>query len=212
LCLGKELDVNEQLHLTCNSEVTLIQIQYQAQVLELELPAARIHGCKYHVENNDDGTPYSTKHKLACTEQSQAFYELLKDMSERPQEYVTSKGKLTTNSIKGFHGLALKYRNKKVDLNTIHYCCNTNMAICHKNLGPIWKIICMCAMGIQMPENVVLYIISEQILWNGQCRNSDLYRHYRSLAKRKAVQRHEDEKSYMTTFNLKLQGIVLQSM
>ena len=26
-----------------------------------------------------------------------------------------------------------------------------------------------------------------------------MYRHYRSLAKRKAVQRHEDEKSYMTT-------------
>ena len=49
-------------------------------------------------------------------------------MSERPQEYVTSKGKLTTNSIEGFHGLALKYRNKKVDLNTIHYCCKTNMS------------------------------------------------------------------------------------
>ena len=52
-----------------------------------------------------------------------------------------------------------------------------------------------------MPENVVQYILSEQILWSGQRkrRNSDLYRHYRSLAKRKAVQRHEDEKSYMTT-------------
>ena len=134
----------------------------------------------------------------ACTEQSQAFYELLLGMFERPQEYVTSKGKVTTNSIEGFHGLALKCRNKKVDL---HYCCKTNMAICHKNLGPIWKIICMRAMGIQMPGNAVQYILSEHILWSGQRkhRNSDLHHHYRSLAKRKAVQRHEDEKSYMTT-------------
>ena len=58
-----------------------------------------------------------------------------------------SKGKLTTNSIEGFHGLALKYRNKRTDLNTIHYWCKTNMTICHKNLGSIWKLICMCDMG-----------------------------------------------------------------
>ena len=157
--------------------------------------------CKYHVEINDDGTPYSTKHKLVCTEQSQAFYELLQNMSARPQEYVTSKGKLTTNSIEGFHGLALKYRNKKVDLNTVHYCCKTNMAICHKNLGPIWKLICMCEMGIDVPESALQYILGEQNLWTSQRkrRNSDLHRHYRSLTKRKAVQRHEDEKNYMIT-------------
>ena len=76
-------------------------------------------------------TPFSTKHRLVCAEQAQAFYELLQNMSERPQEYVTSKGKLSIN------GLALKYRNKRTDLNTIQYCCKTNMAICHKNLGPI---------------------------------------------------------------------------
>ena len=157
--------------------------------------------CKYHVETNDDGTPYSTKHRLMCAEQSQAFYELLQNMSDRPQEYVTSKGKLTTNSIEGFHGLALKYRNKKVDLNTVHYCCKTNMAICHKNLGPIWKLICMCEMGIDVPENAMQYMLHEQSAWISQRnrRNSDLHRHYRSLTKRKAVQRHEDEKHFMTT-------------
>ena len=31
---------------------------------------------------------------------------------------MTSKGKLTTNSVEGFHGLALKYWNKRTDLNT----------------------------------------------------------------------------------------------
>jgi len=157
--------------------------------------------CKYHVEKYDDGTPYSTKHRLVCAEQAQAFHELLQNMSERPQEYVTSKGKLTTNSIEGFHGLALKYRNKRTDLNTIHYCCKTNMAICHKNLGPIWKLICMCEMGIDVPQNAITYMLSEQNAWSSQRkrRNSDVHHHYRSLTKRKAVKRHEDEKSYMTT-------------
>jgi len=51
--------------------------------------------CRYHVEKNDEGTPYSMKHRVVCAEQSQAFYELLQNMSERPQEYVKSKGKLT---------------------------------------------------------------------------------------------------------------------
>jgi len=39
---------------------------------------------------------------------------------------------MTTNSIEGFHGLALKYRGKKVDLHHSHYICKTNMAIYHK--------------------------------------------------------------------------------
>ena len=45
-------------------------------------------------------------------------------MSDRPQEYVASKGKLTSNSLEGFHGLALKYHNKKIDLSTVHYVQN----------------------------------------------------------------------------------------
>jgi len=47
--------------------------------------------CRYLVEKNDDSTPYSMKHRLVCAEQSQAFYELLQNMSERPQEYVKVK-------------------------------------------------------------------------------------------------------------------------
>ena len=39
---------------------------------------------------------------------------------------------MTTNSIEGFHGLALKYHEKKVDLHHSHYTCKTNMAIWHK--------------------------------------------------------------------------------
>jgi len=94
---------------------------------------------------------------------------------------VTSKGKLTTNSIKGFHGLDLKYRNKRTDLNTMHYC-KMNMAICHKNLGPIWKLICKCEMGMDVPQNAIKYLLSEQNTWSGRRkrRNSDVYHHYRS--------------------------------
>ena len=53
-------------------------------------------------------------------------------MAKRPQEYVTPEGRVTTNSIEGFLGLALKYRGKRIDLHHTHYTCKTNMAIYHK--------------------------------------------------------------------------------
>ena len=62
----------------------------------------------------------------------------------------------------------------------------------------------MCEMGIDVPENAVQYMLGEQNAWINQCkrRNSDIYHHYRSLTKRKAVQRHDNEKSYMTTLKV----------
>ena len=47
-------------------------------------------------------------------------------MAKKPHEYVTPEGRFTTNSIEGFHGLALKYRGKRVDLHHRHYTCKTN--------------------------------------------------------------------------------------
>ena len=70
--------------------------------------------------------------------QSETFEKLLKDMAGIPQEYITTTGKVTTNAVEGFHGLALKYQGKRIHLLTIHYCCRTKMAVCVKNLGPIW--------------------------------------------------------------------------
>ena len=89
-------------------------------------------------------------------------------MADKPQEYITSTGKVTTNAIEGFHGLALKYRGKQVDLAHTHYCTKTNMAVCHKNLGPIWKVICLCEMGVDIPEAAVSAILDEQLLWSKQ--------------------------------------------
>ena len=57
---------------------------------------------------------------------------LLQDIAGRPQDYVSSRGRLTTNAVEGFHGLALVYRGKRRDLGRVHYVCKTNMAICHK--------------------------------------------------------------------------------
>ena len=39
---------------------------------------------------------------------------------------------MTTNTVEGFHGLALMYRDKRTDLEHTHYVCKTNMAVCHK--------------------------------------------------------------------------------
>jgi len=39
---------------------------------------------------------------------------------------------MTTNTIEGFHGLSLMYREKRTDLGHNHYICKSNMGICHK--------------------------------------------------------------------------------
>lgn len=78
--------------------------------------------CQFHSKTNDDGSRYTTKSPLLCPVQSEAFEELLKAMADKPQEYITSTGKVTTNAIEGFHGLAFKYRGKRVDLAHTHYC------------------------------------------------------------------------------------------
>lgn len=53
-------------------------------------------------------------------------------MATRPQDYLSLGGRMTTNSVEGFHSLALVYRDKRTDLHHTHYVCKTNMAICHK--------------------------------------------------------------------------------
>ena len=51
---------------------------------------------------------------------------------QRLPRTVSDCGRLTTNTVEGFHGLALVYRDKRTDLGHTHYVCKTNMAICHK--------------------------------------------------------------------------------
>ena len=68
--------------------------------------------CKFHAATNEDGSPCSTKYPLLCSVQSEAFEKLLKGMSDKTQEYITTAGKVTTNAVEAFHGLALKYRGQ----------------------------------------------------------------------------------------------------
>lgn len=70
--------------------------------------------------------------RFTCKAQADAFKALLDNMAARPQDYISDRGRLTTNSVEGFHGIALLYRSKRTDLGHKHYVCKTNMAICHK--------------------------------------------------------------------------------
>ena len=81
---------------------------------------------------NKDGTPYTSSQHFTCKAQVGAFKALLESMAARPQDYISERGRLTTNTVEGFHGMALVYRDKKTDLGHSHYVCKTNMAICHK--------------------------------------------------------------------------------
>ena len=86
----------------------------------------------YFFKVNDDGKPYQCKHAFNCPYQLEAFKKVLQKMAEKPEEYIGEKGKRTTNTAEGFHGNALAYCDKRIDLNCLHYECKTNMAILHK--------------------------------------------------------------------------------
>ena len=156
--------------------------------------------CKFHAATNADGSSYTTKSPLICSV-VRSFEKLLISMADKPQEYITTTGKVTTNAVEGFHGTALKYRGKRIDLLSTHYCCKTNMAVCHKNLGPIWKPMCLCEMGVDIPEDALSTILNEQKVWeqSRERRNQSKHYHYRSLHKQKTNKRHAAEKEHMIT-------------
>lgn len=58
--------------------------------------------------------------------------KVLQKMAEKPEEYIGEIWKRTTNTAEGFHGNALAYRNKRIELNCLCYECKTNMTILHK--------------------------------------------------------------------------------
>ena len=75
----------------------------------------------------EDGSPYRSKHTFTCMAQADGLKRLFEEMAAHPQDYVSERGRLTTNTVEGFHGLALLYRDKKTDLGHVHYTCKTNI-------------------------------------------------------------------------------------
>ena len=84
------------------------------------------------VQADEDGKPYHCKHSFSCPSQLREFKALLEKMATRPEEYITLDGRVTNNIPEGYHGIALMYRNKRIDLGSVHYKCKTNMSIPHK--------------------------------------------------------------------------------
>ncbi|XP_065913159.1 uncharacterized protein [Dysidea avara] len=95
------------------------------------------------------------------------------------------------------------YRGKRIDLHHAHYTCKTNMAICHKNIGPLWKLVCLWSMGVDVPQSAVTTIMKDHRQWQKQQekRHTENYLKYKNSLKQKASQRHEIEKDYMVTMN-----------
>ena len=60
----------------------------------------------------EDGSPYRSKHTFTCMAQVDGLKRLFEEMAAHPQDYVSERGRLTTNTVEGFHGLALLYRDK----------------------------------------------------------------------------------------------------
>lgn len=80
----------------------------------------------------EDGKLYTTKHAFSCPDQLNAFKTLLENIVTKADEYISTDGMQTNNTSEGYHGIALSYRDKRIDLGSIHYQCKTNMSIPHK--------------------------------------------------------------------------------
>ena len=79
-----------------------------------------------------DGKPYHCQHTFTCPDQLEALKVLLKDMADRPQEYINLEGRFTNNTPEAYHNIALAYRDKRIDLGADHYVFKTNMSVLHK--------------------------------------------------------------------------------
>jgi len=73
------------------------------------------------------------------------------------------------------------------------------MAVCHKNLRPVWKLICLCEMGVDVPKEAVPAILDEQSTWEyyRHRRNKNAYYHYRSLCNSKKWKRRSEERDHV---------------
>lgn len=86
----------------------------------------------FSMQEDEDGKPYKCKHAFNCPSQLNDVKAVLQEMATRPEEYIFLDGRITINIPEGYHGIALAYRGKRIDLGSLHYQCKTNMSIPHK--------------------------------------------------------------------------------
>ena len=134
-----------------------------------------------------DGKPYKSKHWFTCLAQAEPFNDLLKAMANKPQDYISTRGRTTTNAVEGFHGLALVYRDKRILTWVTHTTCarqicqfatRYKLQFCTyyknsyiQNLGPIWKLLCCGAMRVDIPAAAVEEVLKEHRAWEKQRQN-----------------------------------------
>ena len=91
-----------------------------------------INAYNYPLKQMEHGKPYTTKPAFSCPDQLNAFKTLLENMATKADEYISTDVRQTNNTPEGYHGIALSYRDKRIDLGSMHYQCKTNMPIPHK--------------------------------------------------------------------------------
>ncbi|CAH3162441.1 unnamed protein product [Porites lobata] len=122
-------------------------------------------------------------------------------MATRPDEYITLDGRVTNNIPEGYHEIVLMYRNKRIDLRSVHYKCKANMSIPHKminnnmNIGPIWVLLLFQLLQIPMPKKSVER--QEQYDREIKMRSSQDYQKKRKNTNEKNMKKHEKEKECM---------------
>ena len=79
-------------------------------------------------------------------------------MAARPQEYISLEGRVTDNIPEGYHGIALAYRGKRIDLGSVHYQCKTNMSIPHKVTVPTLLYFLSVTPRVAMYDSVCKFV------------------------------------------------------
>ena len=76
------------------------------------------------------------------------------------------------------------------------------MMICYKNLGPLWNLIVLSELGVDISADAVEFMLKEHETWKRlqEKRNNADYLHYRGKLKLKAGERYASEE-HMVTLN-----------
>ena len=103
----------------------------------------------------DDCSQYTIRSVFLHTIQSEAFEDLLKAMTAKPQECFITIGKVTTNAIEGIHGFLNTTVSKPTCCTLITATRPVSYGNVSQELDPIWKAICLHVSVIDEPIHIL---------------------------------------------------------
>jgi len=157
-------------------------------------------GCENHPKEVD-GKPYHSEKIFSCSAVFSKMKEVIEEVINNADDYLSSHGRVTTNVCEAMGGLAIHYRNKMIPLRSTHYSLKTNAAFLHKNVGPAWKMEVLKRLHLEPAPDLEALInkVHAEHLHQKTKRSSPDYLKKKAEEKKKLKARRTDERLFSET-------------